>query len=256
MVCIFYEGRQYLSSFEDSLGCQTERREEMTPYGKQSVYVFEGKNIICIIEAGHEAGIEDRMVPKSVAYVLEKYNVDGMLMISKVGGINPLLEVGDILVMSDYIDRTSIYDFSYVSDRMELIPRYDMQEPFSPQWAAKCYQRIRNSHLYLGRNVFGNGVYACTNGPGFESKSEIAAYNKMGCDVVGHYLSPYMYYCRELGIAYLTVSIVSNTYASDKLLVDTDETKRIMTGLAEDALEAFDVSYKEEQKKHWIRNLK
>ncbi len=255
MICIFFEGSQYVEMFEKNIGGKFETREEMTPYGMQKVGILDGRDIICITEAGHDTGLSDDMVPKSVAYILQKYNADGMVMVSKVGGINPLLNVGDILVMSDYIDRTSIYDFTYMRDIIKCIPRYDMQEPFNTPWREKCFKKLRNNPLYTGRNIFSKGVYVCTNGPGFESKAEIAAYDSLKCDVVGHYLSPYTYYCRELGIAYLTVSIVSNKYDSDELLIDTDETKAVMTGIVADAVSVFEPQFREEQKKHWIRNL-
>lgn len=256
MICVFFEGSQYVELFEKRLGCNFEINVQATPYGKQQVLVPAGRNdLICITEAGHGTGLTDSQVPKSVAYILQQYNVDGMLMVSKVGGINSLLNVGDILVMSDYIDRTSIYDFSYMRDILGCIPRYDMQEPFNIPWRTECYRTLKNNGLYAGRNIFCKGVYICTNGPGFESKAEIASYDTMKCDVVGHYLSPYTYYCRELGIAYLTVSIVSNKYDCDELLIDTDETKNVMVGIVTDAIESFKPHFREEQKKHWIRNL-
>lgn len=255
MICIFFEGEQYL---EEVIYKKIRRPElilEQTPYGLQRIYLDSHNAVIYLTNAGHYGKTADREVPKTVAWILEKYQVRGMAMISKVGGINKLLSVGDVILADDYIDRTSIYEFSYKNSKKEEIPRYDMIEPFSEEWRNILFARFRKNQLGIDRNILRKGTYICTNGPGFESKSEIKAYQGMGADIVGHYLSPYTYYCRELKIAFVVISVVSNVYGCDELLKDNKKTMDMLAIIIKTVMETFQEDYCEEQKKHWIKNL-
>lgn len=256
MICLFFEGEQYIETLEISLGERFIVSLIKTPYGEQRVLINPHRNLMCITNAGHIKGISNRDIPKSVAYILKEHKVDGMLMVSKVGGINPLLRVGDIVLMDDYIDMTTIYDKSYYAFINPNIPRYDMQQPFCTRWGQGIFSLLKGSNISGKRNIFERGTYICTDGPGFESSAEIQAYRLAGADVVGHYLSPYVYYTRELKISFAAVSIVSNSYSNpDEILLDNDEIKTLINNIIDYALSSFRREFKEYHKLHWIKNL-
>lgn len=253
MIAYFFEGEQYLTYIQEKLGIQMINKEVETPYGKQKILIDNADSVIWFYNAGHYKNMADADVPRSVAYIMQIMNVSGFVMISKVGGINKLLNVGDVMIMDDYIDRTSIYDFSYKNNLMEEIPRYDMSDPFSEEWRESVFNKLVKDNI-IKSNIYNRGIYICTNGPGFESKAEIGWYKMIGADVVGHYLSPYIYYCRELGISCMAASIISNNYHTKDLLVDDDKTKDVICAIYKAAGE-FNDHWKEETKEHWIRNL-
>lgn len=203
MIALLSESRRYIKYVEQELGIIFKYIEEKTPVGKIGLAV---NGDILFFE---NVGIN----PTAVGYLLEKYKVRYMAMVSKVGGINRLLQVGDILVIDDYIDNTTNRDKSYINLTREKIKiRYSMAVPFCSMWKERfCEEYYRE---YNGNNVnfFENSVYVCTDGPGFESTAEINIFRQFGADVVGHSVSPFVYYARELNICFVAIGIVSNVY--------------------------------------------
>ena len=255
MICIFFEGSQYIPVLEDIIGRRLEPKHCDTPYGNSKILICQEKGLICIPDAGMCFGKDSALFPLAVAYVLKEFAVKQMCIISKVGGINKLMHVGDIVIPDDYYDNTTIYHKSFLYATSTLPPRYDMLEPFSPCWRKRIYQYLKNESYKC--NIFDRGIYVCTDGPGFESKAEIAHYNQMNIDMVGHYLSPYIYYARELKIALVCVSVVSNSFdnSGDGFLKEDEGTAILFGKMIKAAYETRDDSDCEEQKNHWIRMI-
>ena len=53
-------------------------------------------------------------------------------------------------------------------------------------------------------------VYACTEGPRFETKAEIKMYQRLGADVVGMTQVPEVILAAEAGIPYAAIGVVTN----------------------------------------------
>ena len=256
MICIFFEGRRYLPQLDQCLSGKLAEEICETPFGSGTVLVIRKDGVLCIPDAGMCFGKDPAKFPRAVMHALTQYGVRQMCMISKGGGINKLMHVGDIVISDDYYDNTSIYAKSFRYDTSELPPRYDMLEPFSMRWRSgilSCLKQHRAEHPF---NLFDRGVYVCTDGPAFESKAEIAYYEKMNWDVVGHYLSPYIYYAREMKIALACISVVSNSFANaDAFLQEDAQTAGLFRLMIFAALESKRDDDCEEQTAHWIKNL-
>lgn len=203
MIVLLSESARYIPYIEKELQGSFSKREEQTPEG---TIVFSVLNQIIMVE---NILVQYRVLP----YLLEKYDVKFVGLVSKVGGINRLVDVGDIIIMDDYIDQTTLRPKSFLKKKNPMIKiRYDMNKPFCENWGKRFRDALIAACQEKKINIFSKGTYVCTDGPGFESDAEIAAYRSGFCDMVGHSVSPLVYYLRELGICFLSVGVVSNVY--------------------------------------------
>jgi purine nucleoside phosphorylase len=58
--------------------------------------------------------------------------------------------------------------------------------------------------------VWGEGVYACTQGPRLESAAEVRRLQRDGCDMIGMTGMPEAALARELGLAYACLALSVN----------------------------------------------
>jgi 5'-methylthioadenosine phosphorylase len=159
-----------------------------------------------------------------------------------VGAINPLLEVHDLLVLDGVLDFTKTRLRSFADDRTGTIYRAPTVDPcFDPALnvalyaAASRYDRQPTTDDELlttddeplttddrqrttddGRRttdngrVFQKGIYACSEGPRLETAAEIRGFRRAGADVVGMTLVPEVFLARELGMAFASLTYVTN----------------------------------------------
>jgi 5'-methylthioadenosine phosphorylase len=83
-----------------------------------------------------------------------------------------------------------------------------MTSPYCPdlgKHVASILSKISHSRL--------TGTYFCSAGPRFETPAEIKAIQTLGGDVVGMTNSSEAILCRELGICYNSIAVVTNMAA-------------------------------------------
>ncbi|MCX8084292.1 MAG: S-methyl-5'-thioinosine phosphorylase [Calditerrivibrio sp.] len=137
-------------------------------------------------------------------YGFYELGVDFILAFSAVGGINTVLEPGDLLIPDGLVDFTYGRESTY-SDVGDVF-HIDFTEPFCSSLRGELIRIIGE----VGCRFHSKGTYVCTNGPRLETSSEIKMFNRLGFDVVGMTLCPEAALARELGICYAAVNIVSN----------------------------------------------
>jgi 5'-methylthioadenosine phosphorylase len=81
-----------------------------------------------------------------------------------------------------------------------------MDEPYCPNLRKKFVKHAKKT----GLEIKGEAVYVCTEGPRFETASEIKMFQKLGADVVGMTNVPEVVLANELGMCYQTVAIITN----------------------------------------------
>ena len=144
----------------------------------------------------------DKCYSERVFYVLKEAGVKYILADGSGGGINSLLEPGDIICASDFVDYTKrvshIGDFTPYSVRMRDIVNPDLRRIL--------YQ---NASKYFKR-VFSHGVYAVMEPPRFETAQEVRKLRADGCDLSGHTMMPEAALSRAIGANYAALYVVSN----------------------------------------------
>ncbi|MEE8402824.1 MAG: S-methyl-5'-thioadenosine phosphorylase [Candidatus Hydrothermarchaeaceae archaeon] len=195
-------------------------KEVETPYGdapKVKIVEFDGKRIAFLPRHGKSHAIPPHMVNyRANIYALKQVGVDGIISTNSVGCINESLSPGDVVIPHDFLDFTKDRQSTFYDD---MVVHIDMSNPYCPE--------IRKALIEAAgavSNVSSRGVYACTQGPRFETPSEIRMLKTLGGDVVGMTGVPEVVLSREKEICYGSVCIVVNPAAgiSEEKLTSTE----------------------------------
>ena len=135
-------------------------------------------------------------------WVFQQAGVKYILTDGSGGGINPLLEPGDMIAPMDLIDLTKrisyLEKFNKDIVRMRNIVSKDLHGILVKE-AKKDFPR-----------VFGTGIMAVTEGPRFETPAEVRMLYDMHCDICGQTMMPEAALARAIGALYASIYLVSN----------------------------------------------
>jgi 5'-methylthioadenosine phosphorylase len=188
----------------------TDRREQQvqTPWG--SAAVLTGRI------GGREAAVVLRYGPRLVTpshkinhranlWALRMLGVERVISQNAIGSVNPAISPGDIVISHDFLDRTRQRPLS-LFDQEECWVRVDMTEPFCPE----VRRTLIEATAGMPDHVIDRGVFACTEGPRFETPAEIRALQREGADIVGTPLVPEVVLAREAELCFASIAPVIN----------------------------------------------
>ncbi|QWK19412.1 MAG: S-methyl-5'-thioadenosine phosphorylase [Hydrogenobacter thermophilus] len=201
-----------------------------TPFGEPSssilILELDGKKVAFLSRHGKGHIYPPHLVPyRANIWALKELGVSRILSVSAVGGIKESLSPGDYVVISDFIDLTKGRESTFYEgirsrkvDGDDLVSRLlregkvvhiDVSEAYCPQMRDVLCAVLERLKL----SFHSQGVYACTEGPRFETPSEIKAIKILGGDVVGMTGYPEVVLSRELGMCYSSLCVVTNPAA-------------------------------------------
>jgi len=198
-----------------------------TPYGK--VKVFEEGNIIFLPRHGEKYLAPHRINFRANISALKKNNVKYIIATAACGSLNWGIRPGDLVLLSDFIDLTKnrIQTFDPAGK-----PNYlDMSEPYS--------EFLRGKIIKAAGRIHKRAVYACAEGPRFETKAEIRAYQTLGCDVVGMTQVPEVILAKEAGIPYAVLAVATNYAAGLQSKISDQEVAEMMKEKSEKVWEVI-----------------
>lgn len=135
------------------------------------------------------------------------------LVVSNVsGGLNPLWDVGDLVLLDDHINLLG--DNPLVGPNPDALgPRFpDMSEPYDRRLQSLVQATALEEGLVLRR-----GVYVAVPGPNLETRAEYRMLRALGADVVGMSTVPEVIAARHMGIRVLGLSIITDACLPDAL---------------------------------------
>ncbi len=207
-----------------------ERIEIRTPFGEPSsplvVARVGDKEVIFISRHGEGHIYPPHKVPyRANLWAFRELGVNRVLAISAVGSINRRFRPGDFVLIDDLLDFTKKRENTFYEGKYSIplggedkvskllkegkVVHIDSSQLFCPQIRAVMAEVLENLKL----SYHTSGVYACTEGPRFETPAEIRMIEKMGGDVVGMTGYPEVVLARELTMCYASVCIVANPAA-------------------------------------------
>ena len=193
-----------LATLPDLEGTST--RRVATEYGAADV--VEGQLFGQRIVFMPRHGLPPKLPPHRVNYranvqALKSLDCQDVIAVTAVGGIDPALQLGSIVVPHQIIDYTWGREHTFHSDHIRHI---DFTFPYD--------QSLRDLILATlaaaGVDRADNGVYGCTQGPRLETAAEIERLARDGCSIVGMTGMPEAALAREAGLRYAGVSVVVN----------------------------------------------
>ncbi len=144
--------------------------------------------------------------------VLRALGAPVLVVSNACGGMHPLWNAGDLMLIADHINflgdspLIGVHDAAF-GDRFP-----DMSEPYDPELRA-----LARAVAGEMRMTVREGVYVAVTGPALETKAEYRLLRSMGADVVGMSTVPEVIVAHQSGMRVLGLSIITDMCLPDAL---------------------------------------
>lgn len=230
------------SGFEKFDGFQkVEDLSRSTPFGEASSGLkrvrVDGKE--CLFLSRH--GEHHELTPTEVNYranifALKKLGARAIVSFSAVGSLRAELAPGDMVIPTQYIDRTKgIRKSSFCGEG--LVGHVSLAHPVCEKMAARVVDLIAGENF---KTHFGS-TYICIEGPQFSTVAESMMYRDLKADIIGMTNFPEYALAREAGMSYLPCSFVTDydCWDTQRPHVTLDE---VLTVMRQNNAKAFSVA--------------
>ena len=144
--------------------------------------------------------------------VMRALGAEVLLVTNAAGGINPQLDLADLVIIEDHINLLPDNPLRGVNDD-RLGPRWpDLSEPYTKS----LIQLTRTAALEAGIHLH-KGVFVAVSGPNLETRAEYRMLKMMGADVVGMSTVPEVLVAVHAGMKVLGFSVVTDLCLPDHL---------------------------------------
>ncbi len=180
-----------------------------TPFGKPSDKFIKGelhgKTLIFLPRhgKGHRIPPMDLNFRANI-YGMKVLGVERIISISAVGSMKEEIKPGDMVVVSQFIDRT----WGRVSTffNKNIVAHISFADPVCPELSEILY----NASKKVVERTHKNATYICINGPQFSTKAESNVYRSWGVDVIGMTNVNEAKLAREAEICYATLALATD----------------------------------------------
>lgn len=144
--------------------------------------------------------------------VLRALGADTLVVSNACGGMHPLWNPGDLMLIADHINFLGDSPLVGANDD-SLGPRFlDLSEPYDPALRALAREVAAEARIVLRE-----GVYVAVAGPNLETRAEYRFLRALGADVVGMSTVPEVIVARHGGMRVLGISIITDRCLPDAL---------------------------------------
>jgi purine-nucleoside phosphorylase len=131
-----------------------------------------------------------------------------LIVTNAAGGVNPSYRPGDLVCITDHLHLLPGHPLRGKNDE-RLGPRFpDMTNAYDPTLRDLAHEVARGQGFELR-----DGVYACLQGPAYETPAEVRMVRALGADLVGMSTAPEVIVARHQGARVLGLSCVTNLAA-------------------------------------------
>ncbi len=188
---------------------QAKTESILTPYGEVTYDLVTTDGIEIVFLARH--GKKHDLPPHKINYranmmALKMLEVDEIYATCAVGSMNDSFEPGEVVLISDFLDFTKNRIQTYFDGDDTRVAHVEMTDPY----CMSLRKRFRDHIEAFEIDYKGEAVYVCTEGPRFETATEIKMYRMLGGDVVGMTNIPESVLAKELGLCYSAVGVITN----------------------------------------------
>ena len=180
-----------------------EPRVVRTPFGGTTIYQgrYQGIDTGFLPRHGlHHDQLAPQVNYQANVWAASELGFERVLGMSAVASLNLKIQVGDFVVLDQLVDLTEGRAHSF------NLRSANMTEPFCPQMRRTILDVAEQDNTI----VHPQATYLCVSGPRYETAAEIRLFQSWGMDVVGMTNATEAALCRELGLCYSTIALVTN----------------------------------------------
>lgn len=178
-------------------------------YAGRNILVFAGR---LHLYEGHTA--EEAALPARIA---ARFGIGTLIVTNAAGGLNPRFEVGDFMLITDYLVLPESAGFGGAFG-----PQMDASGRHQPVLAVGCREGAHRAALQAGFSLR-EGTYGFLAGPSYETCAEIAFFRTCGADAVGMSTVPEIMVGRRAGIDVIGISCITNKARTVRTTVTHEE---------------------------------
>ncbi len=174
-----------------------------TPYGEVTAYyttLREKKIAVIPRHAGKNHIPPHRINYRANVWAVQALGAKRIISTNSVGSMRGH-PAGSFVVLDDFIDFTRSRPSTFHDD---ITVHVDVFEPYCPEIRTALRSALEKQGL-----SYTEGIYACTEGPRFETRAEIRMMSQFA-DVVGMTGVPEVTLAKELSLCYASLAIVTN----------------------------------------------
>lgn len=205
------------SGLYDIKGLRDMRAVRMsTPFGAPSDRYVGGKLGGCEVFFLPRHGKGHRILPSEInhranIYGFKKLGVEKVVSVSAVGSLKQALRPEDVVLPDQYFDRTK-QSMAHTFFGNGLVAHVSFGDPTCADLrsvvAAAVAKVVRRGKHRV--KVVNGGTYVNMEGPAFSTKAESHTYRRMGFDIIGMTSLPEAKLCREAGMCYQAMAMVTD----------------------------------------------
>jgi 5'-methylthioadenosine phosphorylase len=208
-----------------------------TIYGMVELYKEKRDGYLILPRHGPKHSIPPHLINyRANILALSKLGVKYVIATNAVGSMREDFPVGSIGTAEQFIDLTKRREPSIYSDR---VFHTDMTKPYSEMLNKMIKKAGRDSGVVIHNGL----VYACTEGPRYETPAEIRMLRKLGADVVGMTGVPEVVYAKELSIEYSSIVVSTNWAAGMQEKLTHEEVLNVMKRTGSSVRKIIDMVY-------------
>ncbi|MCL2672233.1 MAG: MTAP family purine nucleoside phosphorylase [Clostridiales bacterium] len=181
----------------------------MTPYGDATlcrVTLRNGDECVFIPRHGFADTVDAREVNyRANIYALSQYEVTHVVSLSAVGTCDYAHKPGSYCLITDFIDFTKTRENSFNPEHRNK-KHVGMEDVFD----SALTETLERELLAAGLPYSGRVIYAGTDGPRFETASEVRMMRMVGAQVIGMALVPEASLAAERALRYASIGIIAN----------------------------------------------
>lgn len=181
-----------------------------TEYGQASLTrAALGDDLTLLFLARH--GIGHSLPPHKINHkanitALRDLGVDAVFATTAVGSLSAEISPGDFVILDDFLDFTK-GEVMTLFDEPGQVTHTDFVAPYDPLLRDALLQTVDPQ---IASCIHSHGTYLCTSGPRYETPAEVRVFGQWGASVVGMTGAPEAILCREAGLRYAGVALVTN----------------------------------------------
>lgn len=150
--------------------------------------------------------------------VMKAIGIKTIFLSNASGGMNDDFEVGDLMMITDHINRFPEHPLRG-KNHNDLGPRFpDMSDAYSKRLQKKALEIAEELGIKLQK-----GVYVGTTGPTYETLAEYKFFKIIGGDAVGMSTVPEVIVARHAGLEVFAISVITDIGIEGKLVEVTHE---------------------------------